>query len=367
MSEPGDHGHMARALELARHGLYSTPPNPSVGCVLVRDGRVVGEGFHRQAGGPHAEVVALAAAGANARGATAYVSLEPCAHFGRTPPCTDALLAAGIARVACALRDPNPRVDGAGLAVLARGGVAVESGLLAAESAELNRGFVRRMQSGRPWVTLKIAASLDGRTALADGSSRWITGEAARADVQRLRARAAAIVTGIGTVLADDPALTVRDPALELAGRRPLRVVLDSQLRIPATAQVLDAAAPTLVFGAAAADAGALEARGARVEALPGRGGLLDLAALLERLGALECNEVVVEAGPTLAGGFLDAGLVDELVLYVAPCVLGDAARPMFALPRLERMAERRNFVLSETCQIGGDLRLRLRPAEAAR
>jgi diaminohydroxyphosphoribosylaminopyrimidine deaminase/5-amino-6-(5-phosphoribosylamino)uracil reductase len=358
---------MARALELARHGLYSTPPNPSVGCVLVRDGRVVGEGFHRQAGGPHAEVIALAAAGANARGATAYVSLEPCAHFGRTPPCTDALLAAGIARVACALRDPNPRVDGSGLAALARGGVAVESGLLAAEAAELNRGFGRRMQTGRPWVTLKIAASLDGRTALADGSSRWITGEAARADVQRLRARASAIVTGIGTVLADDPALTVRDPALELAGRRPLRVVLDSQLRIPATAQVLDAAAPTLVFAAAAAATGALEARGVRIEALPGRGGLLDLAALLERLGMLECNEVVVEAGPTLAGGFLDAGLVDELVLYVAPCVLGDAARPMFALPRLERMAERRNFVLRETCRIGEDLRLRLRPAEEAR
>jgi diaminohydroxyphosphoribosylaminopyrimidine deaminase/5-amino-6-(5-phosphoribosylamino)uracil reductase len=358
---------MARALELARHGLYSTPPNPSVGCVLVRDGRVVGEGFHRQAGGPHAEVIALAAAGANARGATAYVSLEPCAHFGRTPPCTDALLAAGIARVACALRDPNPRVDGSGLAALARGGVAVESGLLAAEAGELNRGFVRRMQSGRPWVTLKIAASLDGRTALADGSSRWITGEAARADVQRLRARAAAIVTGIGTVLADDPALTVRDPALELAGRRPLRVVLDSQLRIPATAKVLDAAAPTLVFTAAAAATGALEARGVRIEALPGRGGLLDLAALLERLGVLECNEIVVEAGPTLAGGFLDAGLVDELVLYVAPCVLGDAARPMFALPRLERMAERRNFVLRETCRIGEDLRLRLRPAEEAR
>jgi diaminohydroxyphosphoribosylaminopyrimidine deaminase/5-amino-6-(5-phosphoribosylamino)uracil reductase len=358
---------MARALELARHGLYSTPPNPSVGCVLVRDGRVVGEGFHRQAGGPHAEVIALAAAGANARGATAYVSLEPCAHFGRTPPCTDALLAAGIARVACALRDPNPRVDGSGLAALARGGVAVESGLLAAEAAELNRGFVRRIQSGRPWVTLKIAASLDGRTALADGSSRWITGEAARADVQRLRARAAAIVTGIGTVLADDPALTVRDPALELAGRRPLRVVLDSQLRIPATAQVLDAAAPTLVFTAAAAEACALEARGARFETLPGRGGLLDLAALLERLGALECNEVVVEAGPTLAGGFLDAGLVEELVLYVAPCVLGDAARPMFALPRLERMAERHNFVLCETCQIGEDLRLRLRPVKDAR
>ena len=232
MSQAEDRSYMTRALELARLGIYSTPPNPAVGCVLVRDGRVVGEGHHRRTGGPHAEVHALEAAGEAARGATAYVNLEPCSHFGRTPPCTRALLTAGVARVVCSLRDPNPRVAGSGLEELARSGVAVESGLLAPDAAELNRGFLRRMSSGRPWVTLKIGASLDGRTALADGVSRWITGEAARADVQRLRARASAVVTGIGTVLADDPELTVRDPGLELLGRRPLRVVLDSRLRI---------------------------------------------------------------------------------------------------------------------------------------
>ncbi len=307
MSPEEDRLHMARALELAQLGMYSTPPNPAVGCVLVRDGRVVGEGHHRRTGGPHAEVHALEASGEAARGATAYVSLEPCAHFGRTPPCTRALLSAGVARVVCAVLDPNPRVAGAGLEELARGGVAVESGLLASEAAELNRGYLRRMSRARPWVTLKIGASLDGRTALADGASRWITGEASRADVQRLRARASAIVTGIGTVLADDPLLTVRDPALDLLGRRPLRVVIDTRLRIPPGAKVLDASAPTIVF-ATSGDSGALEARGVRVEKLPERSGRVDLASLLDRLAALECNELLVEAGPGLAGGFLDCG-----------------------------------------------------------
>ena len=357
---------MTRALELARLGIYSTPPNPAVGCVLVRDGRVIGEGHHRRTGGPHAEVHAIEAAGEAARGATAYVNLEPCSHFGRTPPCTRALLAAGVTRVVCALRDPDPRVAGGGLEELTRAGVAVESGLLASDAAELNRGFLRRMSSGRPWVTLKIGASLDGRTALVDGVSRWITGEAARADVQRLRARASAVVTGIGTVLADNPKLTVRDPGLELLGRRPLRVVLDSRLRIPVTARVLDESAPAIVFTTQAApDTSAFGERSIRIETLPGRDGRIDLAALLDRLGALECNEILVEAGPALAGAFLEDRRVDEFVLYVAPCVLGDAARPMFRLPPLERMTDRYDFRVHDADRIGDDLRVVLRPQGA--
>ena len=366
MSQAEDRSYMTRALELARLGIYSTPPNPAVGCVLVRDGRVIGEGHHRRTGGPHAEVHAIEAAGEVARGATAYVNLEPCSHFGRTPPCTRALLAAGVARVVCALRDPDPRVAGGGLEELTRAGVAVESGLLASDAAELNRGFLRRMSSGRPWVTLKIGASLDGRTALADGVSRWITGEAARADVQRLRARASAVVTGIGTVLADNPKLTVRDPGLELLGRRPLRVVLDSRLRIPVTARVLDESAPAIVFTTQAApDTSAFGERSIRFETLPGRDGRIDLAALLDRLGALECNEILVEAGPELAGAFLDDRRVDEFVLYVAPCVLGDAARPMFRLPPLERMTDRYDFRVHDADRIGDDLRVVLRPQGA--
>ena len=243
-----DHHHMVRALELARHGLYSTPPNPAVGCVLVRWGQVVGEGFHQRAGEPHAEIVALHEAGIAARGATAYVTLEPCSHHGRTPPCADALIAAGVRRVVVAMRDPNPRVDGSGLGRLEAAGIKTAHGLLAGEAAEINRGFVKRMVTGRPWVTLKLGASLDGRTALADGTSKWITGERARADVQRLRARSSAIVTGSGTVLADDPMLTVRDPDLDLRGRRPLRVVLDSSLNTPPTAQVLSFAGSTLIL-----------------------------------------------------------------------------------------------------------------------
>lgn len=357
---------MTRALELARLGIYSTPPNPAVGCVLVRDGRVIGEGHHCRTGGPHAEVHAIEAAGEAARGATAYLNLEPCSHFGRTPPCTRALLAAGVTRVVCALRDPDPRVAGGGLEELTRAGVAVESGLLASDAAELNRGFLRRMSSGRPWVTLKIGASLDGRTALADGVSRWITGEAARADVQRLRARASAVVTGIGTVLADNPKLTVRDPGLELLGRRPLRVVLDSRLRIPVTARVLDESAPAIVFTTQAApDTSAFGERSIRIETLPGRDGRIDLAALLDRLGALECNEILVEAGPALAGAFLEDRRVDEFVLYVAPCVLGDAARPMFRLPPLERMTDRYDFRVHDADRIGDDLRVVLRPQGA--
>jgi diaminohydroxyphosphoribosylaminopyrimidine deaminase/5-amino-6-(5-phosphoribosylamino)uracil reductase len=347
-----EHAHMAYALRLAARGLYSTPPNPAVGCVILdAAGRVVGEGWHRRAGEAHAEPLALAAAGAAARGGTALVTLEPCSHHGRTPPCVEALVAVGIARVIAATGDPNPRVAGTGLARLREAGIETAVGLCEAQARELNRGFFSRMERGRPWVTLKLGSSVDGRTALADGSSQWITSAAARADVQRLRARAAAIITGVGTVLADDPALTVRDPALDLAGRVPLRVVLDAQGRTPATAKLLTDGKPTLVLTAAtvAVDAG----------------GRIDLAAALRHLAQLECNEVLVEAGPRLAGSFLAAGLADELVLYVAPTVLGDVARPAFALPQpLATLAAGPRFRFHDVRQVGPDLRLTLRPAE---
>jgi len=361
---------MAHALQLARRGLHSTPPNPSVGCVIVAsDGSVAGEGYHRRAGEPHAEVFALRQAGAAARGATAYVSLEPCAHFGRTPPCADALREAGIGRVIAAMRDPNPRVDGGGLQRLAAAGIETADGLLEGEAREINRGFVSRMTRGRPWVTLKLAVSLDGRTALANGASQWITGDPARADVQRLRARASAIVTGSGTVLADDPALTVRDPGLDLCGRQPMRVVFDSGLGLPVAARLASDGGPTLVFTTAASLAGrgaALQSAGVVLEPLASVATGLDLAVGLERLAQLECNEVLVEAGPTLAGAFVAAGLVDEVIAYLAATVLGDAARPMLRLPLLENMSDRRKFRWVDVRPVGDDLRLTLRPTQEA-
>jgi len=361
-----DHRHMALALQLAQQGVRSTPPNPAVGCVVIAtDGRVAGEGYHQRAGEPHAEVFALRAAGTAARGATAYVSLEPCAHFGRTPPCADALIEAGVGRVVAAMRDPNPRVNGGGLRKLAQAGVATASGLLEGPARAINRGYVSRMERGRPWVTLKLATSLDGRMALANGASQWISGEAARSDVQRLRARASAILTGSGTVAADDPSLTVRDPSIDLRGRRPLRVVLDSRLRTSARSKIVNGDAPTLVFTAACAStasADALRLTGVDLQVVPAAGSGLDLAAVLAKLAQAECNEVLVEAGPTLAGGFLAAGLVDEIVCYVAATVLGDAAQPMLRLPLLERMDERREFRWVDVRAVGGDLRLTLRP-----
>jgi diaminohydroxyphosphoribosylaminopyrimidine deaminase/5-amino-6-(5-phosphoribosylamino)uracil reductase len=364
-----DHHHMVRALELARLGLYSTPPNPAVGCVLVRWGQVVGEGHHLRTGEPHAEVIALEKAGSAARGATAYVTLEPCSHHGRTPPCTEALIAAGVRRVVVAMRDPNPRVNGSGLARLEQAGLLTAHGLLAGEAAEINRGFARRMLSGRPWVTLKLGASLDGRTALADGTSKWITGERARADVQRLRARSSAIITGSGTVLADDPMLTVRDPAIDTRGRRPLRVVLDSHLRTPAGSQVLSFSSSTLILTRDAKTPAAVELReaGVQVESVRSAAQGLDLEAVIERLGELECNEVLVEAGPTLAGEFVRLGLVDEIVVYMAPVVLGDAARSLFNLPPLSRMCDRCEFEWRDVARIGDDLRLTLRPKRGER
>jgi diaminohydroxyphosphoribosylaminopyrimidine deaminase/5-amino-6-(5-phosphoribosylamino)uracil reductase len=359
---------MQRALTLAARGLESTDPNPRVGCVIARNGRIVGEGWHERAGLPHAEVRALEAAGAQAAGATAYVTLEPCSHHGRTPPCVAALSAARIARVVYAIADPNPRVNGQGAEALRAAGISVEAGLNAAEARELNAGFVSRMLRGRPLLRLKLAMSLDGRTALAAGESRWITGVEAREDVQRWRARSSAILTGVGTVLTDDPRLDVRLPAEGAQERRqPLKVVLDSRLRTPPGARLFESGGEVVILtGAGRADdarVAALGARGARVESLPLERGWLSLAAVANRLGELEANEVLVETGPTLAGELLREGLVDELLLYVAPKLLGPDARALIALPPLASLADAPAFTLLETQPIGADLRLRLQPA----
>ena len=356
MFSAADHEFMARALRLAESGLYSATPNPRVGCVLVRDGAVVGEGWHEKAGGPHAEVHALQSAGDLARGATAYVTLEPCSHHGRTPPCCEALLAAGIGRVVAAMQDPNPLVAGQGLAWLRDAGLAVESGLLANEARELNIGFVSRMERGRPWVRLKAAASLDGRTALENGSSQWITGPDARRDGHRWRARACAILTGIGTVRDDDPQLTVRDVE---TGRQPLRVVVDSRLEIDPSARVLQGERVLIV---AAVEnhllASIIEARGAEVIFLPNDAGKVDLLALMRELAKRGINELHVEAGFKLNGSLLREGLVDELLLYLAPSLIGDASRGLFNLPALDDLAEKRTLQWRDVRQVGSDLRV---------
>jgi len=355
-----DHALMARAQRLAERGLFTTTPNPRVGCILVKDGQVVGEGWHARAGEAHAEVHALRAAGERARGATAYVNLEPCSHHGRTPPCANALIDAGIARVVAAMRDPNPQVSGGGMSLLTLAGIQAEVGLLETEARELNIGFIARMTRGRPWLRVKTASSLDGKTALLNGESKWITGAAARADVQAWRARACAILTGVGTVLADDPRMNVR--GMETP-RQPLKIIVDSHLNTPPAAQILHGGA---LIACAVDDPGrraALEAAGAQVLCIPGPKGRVGLAALIGELGRRGLNEIHVEAGATLNGALLDAGLVDEWIAYLAPLVLGDAARGVFALPPLTDMANRLPFQLLDSRQIGGDLRLTLRPA----
>ena len=355
-----DHAHMAHALRLAERGLYTTQPNPRVGCVIAQVDAVVGEGWHQRAGEPHAEVFALREAGERARGATAYVTLEPCAHHGRTPPCADALIAAGVARVVIAAEDPFPQVAGRGIEKLRAAGITVDVGLMHEAARELNIGFFSRIERGRPWLRVKLAMSLDGRTALANGESKWITGESARADVQRWRARSSAILTGSGTVLADNPQLTVRLPQGE-AFTPPWRVVLDRQFRTPVGSHVLDGSVPTLLLHAAGADP---DHRFQQVECLPvaGHGGSLDLSAVLTLLAERGCNEVHVEAGAALCGALFAAGLVDELLLYVAPLLLGDSARPLLQLPTLTDMAERWQLRPIEQRQLGNDWRLRLRP-----
>ncbi|HHQ13428.1 MAG TPA: bifunctional diaminohydroxyphosphoribosylaminopyrimidine deaminase/5-amino-6-(5-phosphoribosylamino)uracil reductase RibD [Chromatiales bacterium] len=351
---------MARALQLARRGLYTAHPNPRVGCVIVRDGRIVGEGWHERTGGPHAEIVALAQAGADASGATVYVTLEPCCHQGRTPPCTDALIAAGVARVVAGAPDPNPAVAGGGLKALQEAGIDTVSGVLEAQCSALNAGFNLRMRCGRPRVTVKIAASVDGRTALSNGVSQWISGTAAREDVQRLRARSGAIMTGIGTVLADDPMLTVRGPDFTDMPQ-PLRVILDSQLRLPPDARLLNHPGEVRVFTVADVttdQAEALRVAGAKLEPVQATQGRPALEAVLERLAGLEVNDVLVEAGPGLNGALLDAGLVDELIVYQAAHLLGADAQGMFASRPLATMDQRTALTLTDLRRVGRDIRL---------
>ncbi len=365
-----DHQHMGQALRLAEQGLNTTTPNPRVGCVILSaQGLVVGQGFHLRAGEPHAEVHALAQAGAAARGATAYVTLEPCAHTGRTPPCADALINAGVSRVVVAVLDSNPSVAGIGVARLKSAGIAVDVGLMQTAATELNSGFLRRIAGGLPWLRLKLASSLDGRTAMASGESKWITSEVARADVQRWRARSCAIITGIGTVRADDPALTVR-LGDESSCRQPLRVVLDSQLRLSPDANILQQPGRTWVVTVAEhADAdkiAALQQGNAIVKVLSSdEHGRPDLRELLQALAAEDCNEVLVEAGAGVAGAFMQAGLVDEVLLYQAMTLLGSSARPLVDWP-MTVMAEQQRLSLVECRQVGDDLRLRLRPQPSA-
>jgi diaminohydroxyphosphoribosylaminopyrimidine deaminase/5-amino-6-(5-phosphoribosylamino)uracil reductase len=350
---------MARALQLAARGLHSAHPNPRVGCVIVAGGTAVGEGWHRRTGGPHAEVAALEIAGARAAGATAYVSLEPCCHQGRTPPCADALIGAGVSRLVYAAADPNPRVSGGGARRLAAAGVAVTGGVMETDARALNVGFFSRMERGRPWVRAKIAASLDGRVALASGASRWVTSPQSRHDAQALRARSSAILTGVGTVAADDPALTVRLSDLGEVSP-PERIVLDTALRTPPGAQLLRQAGRTRVFCSRpeAQRRQALEAAGAVVEVVAERDGRPDPAAVLARLAELEVNELLVEAGPGVNGALLDAALIDELVVYQAPHVLGADGFGMFSTRGLTDMAARPEFDLGEVRRIGPDLRL---------
>jgi len=352
---------MRRALELAARGLFSTHPNPRVGAVLARDNEFVGEGWHERPGEAHAEPNAIRAAGDKARGATAYVTLEPCSHHGRTPPCVDALLAAGVSRVVYAIGDPAPRVNGRGAKLLRRAGVAVECGLLEREAEAINAGFLMRNRRGRPFIRLKSAASLDGATALANGASQWITSEQARADVQHWRARSSAVLTSAATVLADDPRLDVRIDT----PRQPLRVVLDRRRQVSRKARILKPPGEVLLFTAAKPRGQAQPDErfgAARIERVRTVRGHLDLARVFAKLGELAINEVLVESGPRLAGALFAAGLVDEWLLYLAPKLLGRGAKPLADLPRLTKLAAARQFDILDTQSVGPDLRLRLQP-----
>ena len=360
MFSESDHRFMAHALRLAERGLYTTTPNPRVGCVIVRDGVIVGEGWHERAGEPHAEAHALRGAGERARGATAYVTLEPCNHTGRTPPCATALIQSGIARVVAAMVDPNPLVAGTGLRALSDVGLETAAGLLESQAQELNIGFVSRMRRGRPWLRMKVAASLDGKTALNNGESQWITGEGARRDGHLWRARSCGILTGIGTVKDDDPQLTVRAVGTT---RQPKKILIDSRLDVPLDAKIFDGS-EVLIF-CASADAeklARLEDKNARVIPLPDEHGKVDLAAMTQELGKRGCNEILVEAGTKLNGSLLRTNLIDELLIYLAPHLLGDIARGMFGVAELTTLSERRELALQEVRQIGHDIRIIARP-----
>lgn len=362
-----DARYMARALELARRGRFTTTPNPNVGCVIVRDGTIVGEGWHQRAGEPHAEVHALRMAGEQARGATAYVTLEPCSHHGRTPPCCDALIAAGVSRVVVAMQDPNPQVAGRGLWRLQQAGIEVSHGLMMAEAEALNRGFLKRMRTGFPWIQLKLGASLDGRTAMASGESKWITSAAARRDVQQFRAQSSAILTSSATVLVDDPSLTVRadelsDSVLQQLDtqtlRQPVRVVVDSQQRVTPQHRLIHQPGESWLMRTAPDDAAWPES--VTQIAVPPRGEQLDLVAMMMLLGQRQINSVWVEAGAGLAGALIQAGLVDELIVYIAPILLGDAGRGLCTLPGLEALSAAPRLDFRDVRKVGDDLRLTL-------
>jgi diaminohydroxyphosphoribosylaminopyrimidine deaminase/5-amino-6-(5-phosphoribosylamino)uracil reductase len=354
-----DHGFMAQALRLAERGLYSTSPNPRVGCLLVKDGVVLAEGWHQRAGDAHAEIHALQRAGREACGATAYVTLEPCSHYGRTPPCAEALISAGVARVVAAMQDPNPLVAGRGLALLTAAGIPATCGLLESEARELNLGFVSRMTRGRPWVRLKLASSLDGQSALQNGTSQWITGAAARLDGHRWRARACAILSGIGSVRDDDPQLNVR--GVETT-RQPLKVVVDSRLELSTAARLFNGGGVLVAYADENKQleqrAAALSGCGAELLRLPNDDGKVDLPALMHALGQRGVNEVHVEGGARLSGALLAAGLVDEILLYLAPCLLGASARGLFDLPALSSLADRHVLNLRDVRMVGGDIRV---------
>ncbi|MDJ0698342.1 MAG: bifunctional diaminohydroxyphosphoribosylaminopyrimidine deaminase/5-amino-6-(5-phosphoribosylamino)uracil reductase RibD [Woeseiaceae bacterium] len=356
-----DRAHMARAIELAARGLYGAHPNPMVGCVIVRDEEVVGEGFHERFGEAHAEVNALREAGDDATGATVFVTLEPCAFHGKTPACAELLAAAGVGRVVAAMEDPHERVSGAGFKILRAAGIDVEVGLLQSQAEALNRGFLKLQRTGIPFVRLKIAASLDGCVAMANGQSQWITGPEARDDVQRLRARADAILTGIGTVLADDPSLTVRAAELADDARQPVRAVVDSKLRMPKSARMLDLPGETQVFCVDASNREGLEAAGATVVETAALAGQVNLELVLQTLGANGAIEVLVEAGPGIAGALVDANLVDELVIYQAPHIMGSETAPMLHTPNWQALSDRRELDIVERTPVGRDLRITAR------
>lgn len=348
---------MQRALDLAMRGLYTTHPNPRVGCVIAQDEAVVGEGWHVKAGQAHAEVHAIHQAGERSHGATAYVTLEPCSHIGQTPPCVDALIKAGIKRVVYAMTDPNPLVNGNGIAKLKAAGITVDGPVCEAEARELNAGFIKRMQQGLPLVRIKMGMSVDGRTALSNGVSQWITSESSRQDVQHWRARSSAVLTGVGTVLADDPQLNVRAGGIDVNGRQPLRVIVDSEMRTPPTARIVQAAGTVIYTILPDRECGSAEI----VEVDVDEFGKTDLVVVLRELAMRGCNEVLVEAGATLSGRLLALKLVDELLLYVAPVLLGNDACPLFELPLISKMSDRTEMRLIDTNQFGSDMRLRYR------